>query len=287
MTKPPKARSQGEKKSADDHADLSGVPDGFKGLGVLPILVDLAPVVVVVGVGDVVALVGVIAADQNGVVVADQALLGALDVVGPIVGGGPPQGHVAHHAVARQQLPLQVSDGGPAEIGAGVVAAAVGVGILRELGRVDGGAGPLGGVGNVGGADEALLRVGLGPGQIVQEILDGDVLGVTLGLQAHEVGHGLAAHPGVNIVDLADVGHVGHLVRLRRLGQGAGGVSFVSAQGGVGDELARPGHVIQLVPGGVEAGGEGHGSNIHAVPALAAAGSGGGVGDANSSGIKP
>ena len=139
MTKPPKARSQGEKKSADDHADLSGVPDGFKGLGVLPILVDLAPVVVVVGVGDVVALVGVIAADQDGVVVADQALLGALDVVGPIVGGGPPQGHVAHHAVARQQLPLQVSDGGPAEIGAGVVAAAVGVGILRKLGRVDGG----------------------------------------------------------------------------------------------------------------------------------------------------
>ena len=96
------------KSSAHDHAGLAFVPNAFKGGGVLPILVDLTAVVVVVGVGDIIPLLRVIAADQDGMVVADQPLGLAFNDVIAIEGRGPPEGQISYNAVPRQQLSLEL-----------------------------------------------------------------------------------------------------------------------------------------------------------------------------------
>ena len=69
------------RRSAHDHADLALVPDIVKGGGVFPVLVGLAAVVIIVRIAHKIAARRIVAVDEDGVVVVDEALQLSVDPV--------------------------------------------------------------------------------------------------------------------------------------------------------------------------------------------------------------
>lgn len=240
-------------------------------------MVGLAAVVVVVRIADEVAARWVVAVDEDGVVVVNQALQLAVDPVVAVAWLFPPEGFISDDHVAGEQFLAQFFHRGAAEVGADAGTVGVAVAVVGKGRRIDGGAQGI--VDHVWRTDKAPLWVGGGEWQVVEVGGHRDILCIAEGFKPHEGADGFAANPGIDAVDLADVGHVADLVGAGCLGEDAVGIGPVGADGFVEGEFAVAVDAVKLTGDVVHARGEGVVGEVDAAPGFTAAAVGLFVGD--------
>lgn len=232
-------------------------------------MVGLAAVVVVVRIADEVAARWVVAVDEDGVVVINQALQLAVDPVVAVAWLFPPEGFISDDHVAGEQFLAQFFHRGAAEVGADAGTVGVAVAVVGKGRRIDGGAQGI--VDHVWRTDKAPLWVGGREWQVVEVGGHRDILCIAEGFKPHESADGFAADPGIDAVDLADVGHVADLVGAGCLGEDAVGIGPVGADGFVEGEFAVAVDAVKLAGDVVHARGEGVVGEVDVAPGFTAA----------------
>ena len=258
-----------QKGLAHDHADLALVPDVVEGSSIFPVLIGLSAVVVVVWIADEVAACWVVAINEDGMVIVDQALQLAVDPIIAIAWLFPPKGFIGDSHVSSEEFLAQFFHRGPAEVGADAGAVAVGVAVFGKRRWVDGGAKGI--IDDIWRADKAPFWIGSGKWKIVEIGGHVHILGVTKSFEAHKSADWFAANPGVDAVNLADVWHIAYLISTGDLGEDTVGIGLVGADGFVESELTIAVDAVQLASDVMDAWRKGIVGKVDAAPDFTAA----------------
>ena len=132
-------------------------------------MVGLAAVVIIVRIAHQIAARRIVAVDEDGVVVVDEALQLSVDPVVAIAWLLPPERLVRHDHIPSEQFLAQFFHRSAAEICANFCAVAIAVAVFSEGGGIDCCAQGI--VNNIRRADKSPLRIGGGNGRLLRKVV--------------------------------------------------------------------------------------------------------------------